>query len=466
MPTTSILRQLVVIGLESVEPIILAALTNRDPLLLIGPHGCGKSWLLNLIAAALGIEHRHYNASLLNFDDLVGYPLPDVSGQLRFIQTPASIWGAQAVFIDEISRCRPEIQNKLFSIVHERRVQGLPLDRLEHRWSAMNPPAGEDDNSSAYSGSEPLDHALADRFAFIVEIPTWERFSESDQLDLIQTENREPSASAGTSLARILPAVRSLASSIRTTHGAELARYIRLVCILLRQAELALSARRAVQLVRNVSAVHAFRQLAQPTASFADSALLALAHSLPQRATGEKVPAHKLLPVHREAWKAAETGPSSPMAALLAEPDVIRRAMLATRISKLKKSEFSGVITDCLTQLPAGARHALAAELFESGSAGRLVAAAASQCAEWYAPIAAPHEIRETVQANGSRHRIWQQVVRKLSELDPGSSETAPATNLLTGLFAAGEFAVEADVDTVLACWSEARQKIAEVPAK
>ena len=177
LSTTSILRQLGVIGLESVEPIILAALANRDPLLLIGPHGCGKSWLLNLIAAALGIEHRHYNASLLNFDDLVGYPLPDASGQLRFIQTPASIWGAQAVFIDEISRCRPEIQNKLFSIVHERRVQGLPLDRLEHRWSAMNPPAAEDDSSSAYAGSEPLDHALADRFAFIVEVPSWEGFS-------------------------------------------------------------------------------------------------------------------------------------------------------------------------------------------------------------------------------------------------------------------------------------------------
>jgi MoxR-like ATPase len=341
LPTTNILRQLGAIGLESVEPIILAALANRDPLLLIGPHGCGKSWLLNLIAAALGIEQRHYNASLLNFDDLVGYPLPDTNGQLRFIQTPASIWGAQAVFIDEISRCRPEIQNKLFSIIHERRVQGLPLERLEHRWSAMNPPAGEDDSSAAYAGSEPLDHALADRFAFIVEVPSWEGFSESDQLDLIRTANAEHSAEAGASLARTLPTVRSLASSIHQAHAAGLARYIRLVCILLRQAGLALSGRRAVQLVRNISAVHAARQLADPAVSFADSALLTLTHSLPQRATGEKIPVHKLLPAHREAWKAAETGPSSPMAALLAEPDLIRRAMLATRIPKLKKSEFS-----------------------------------------------------------------------------------------------------------------------------
>jgi MoxR-like ATPase len=31
------------------------------------------------------------------------------------------------VFIDEISRCRPEVQNKLFSLIHERCVQGLPL---------------------------------------------------------------------------------------------------------------------------------------------------------------------------------------------------------------------------------------------------------------------------------------------------------------------------------------------------
>jgi hypothetical protein len=260
-----------------------------------------------------------------------------------------------------------------------------------------------------------------------------------------------------------LPAVRTLASSIRNAHAAGLARYIRLVCILLRQAEISLSGRRAVQLVRNISAVHAVRQLADPGAPFAESALLALTHSLPQRATGDKIAAHKILPAHREAWKTAETGPSNPMAALLVEPDLVRRAMLAMRIGKLKKSEFSGVITDCLTQLPAGARHAVAAELFESGCAGRLVAAAAAQCAEWYAPIVSPQEIRERVDANGSRHRIWQQVVRALSQLDTGSSETAPASNLLTGLFAAGEFANEADVDSVLALWMEARRHIAEV---
>jgi MoxR-like ATPase len=177
-PPDSLLSQLGIVGMEAVEPAILAALINADPLLLIGPHGVGKSYLLNRLAAALGLSHRHYNASLLSFDDLVGYPLPNAAGALDYIQTPASIWGAQAVFLDEISRCRPEVQNKLFSIVHERRVQGLPLPDLEHRWSAMNPPASGDD-STIYSGSEPLDAALADRFSFVIEIPDWQQLPHS-----------------------------------------------------------------------------------------------------------------------------------------------------------------------------------------------------------------------------------------------------------------------------------------------
>ena len=100
-----ILERLGIVGMETVEPVILAALIQQDPLLLIGPHGTGKSYLLNRLAATLGLRHRHYNASLLNFDDLVGYPLPNGSGGLDYVQTPASIWGAQSVFIDEISRC-------------------------------------------------------------------------------------------------------------------------------------------------------------------------------------------------------------------------------------------------------------------------------------------------------------------------------------------------------------------------
>jgi MoxR-like ATPase len=90
------------VGLDALEPVVLASLATASPLLLIGAHGSAKSLLLERIAQALGLRWRHYNAALVNYDDLVGYPLPDERGQLRFVETPASVWGAQAVFVDEI----------------------------------------------------------------------------------------------------------------------------------------------------------------------------------------------------------------------------------------------------------------------------------------------------------------------------------------------------------------------------
>jgi hypothetical protein len=103
----------------------------------------------------------------------------------------------------------------------------------------------------------------------------------------------------------------------------------------------------------------------------------------------------------------------------------------------------------------------LAAELFESGAAGRLLAAVAEQAAEWYSVVATPQEIHETVQAGGPRHRVWKQAVARLATLDKAEPGTAGATNLLAGLFGRGELASEADVDRVLASWQQARVAIA-----
>ncbi len=74
------LSRLGVYGFDAIEPVILAALVTEDPLLLIGPSGTGKTFLLNTLSEALGLEHRHYNASLISFDDLVGFPFPDKDG--------------------------------------------------------------------------------------------------------------------------------------------------------------------------------------------------------------------------------------------------------------------------------------------------------------------------------------------------------------------------------------------------
>ena len=74
-------------GWEKLEPVILAALASEEPLLLVGRHGAAKSFLLERLAEALELEFRCYNASLLNFDDLVGFPIPTEDKQsLRYIR--------------------------------------------------------------------------------------------------------------------------------------------------------------------------------------------------------------------------------------------------------------------------------------------------------------------------------------------------------------------------------------------
>src|SRR5207249_3377650 len=202
---------------------------------------------------------RHYNASLLNYDDLVGYPLPNGRGGLEFIQTPASIWGANAVFIDEISRCRPDLQNKLFPIIHERRVQGIALDRLVYRWSAMNPPPSEDDDEPTYRGSEALDVALADRFAFVVEMPAWDTFADSDQEQVILATDTPIDLTSAARLRGLLENANLLLPAVRDEYGRQLATYVRLVTGLLARGGLVCSPRRTGMLLRNIAAVHTAR---------------------------------------------------------------------------------------------------------------------------------------------------------------------------------------------------------------
>jgi hypothetical protein len=100
-------------GLDALAPVLVAALATEEPLLLIGPHGTAKTLLLTRVASALGLTTRHYNASLLNFDDLVGFPLPGKNGELEYVKTPAAIWGGRR-HLRRDRRCRPDIQNKLF----------------------------------------------------------------------------------------------------------------------------------------------------------------------------------------------------------------------------------------------------------------------------------------------------------------------------------------------------------------
>jgi len=145
----------------------------------------------------------------------------------------------------------------------------------------------------------------------------------------------------------------------------------------------------------------------------------------------------------------------------MAEPDPLHRALAAVRCASLGKREFSTVVSDCLAALAPGARTALAAHLFESGAAGRLVAAVDEQAATWCAVTATPQSLNETVHAGGPRHRVWKEVLSLLARLDPHDPETPPATNLLVGLFASSELTAKGDPSRVLDAWQTARRAIA-----
>ncbi|MBP3407151.1 MAG: MoxR family ATPase [Kiritimatiellae bacterium] len=299
-------------GWKRSEAVLLAALLSEEPLLLVGAHGCAKSFVLERLAEALGMEFRSYNASLINYDDLVGVPLPDATRtKLEYLSSPESIWDAEVVFMDEISRTRPELQNKLFPIIYEKRVQGRPLSRLVYRWAAMNPPPTDDEldeGGALYLGSEPLDAALADRFPYIMSVPDWD--------DLTSAEQKKVLADQFAGRHEFPVAIRELVAEARKRYEElvpeltpRLTPYIVTLVPKLHAAKYDVSTRRATMLLRCAIAVHAAREvlamhsghagrvtlpdgdgrgmrLACPPPELYDSVRLALLNTLPDRGAG------------------------------------------------------------------------------------------------------------------------------------------------------------------------------------
>ena len=437
-----VLARLGIFGYERVEPAILAALATEKPLLLVGPHGTAKSLLLERLAAALGLEHRHYNASLLNFDDLVGYPYPtEDRSELRYVQTPGTIWGAQSVFLDEISRCRPELQNKLFPIIHECRIQGLRLPHLRYRWAAMNPPATEEDDP--YRGSEPLDAALADRFPFVVEVPALQDLDDDAQRAIIAGRGSDSDCSEAVRAAVL--DVRSGIDRLRAAHGTRLVEWVRVLAPLLATAELPISPRRAAMLFEAALAV----QAAQPKAGLGDSAFLALRCGLPHIASGKPISAVTLLGAHRQAWTITEPTTAPSESAILREPDAVRRVGIAIRCGS---ASTSVLVLDAWAGLAPWEQRTLAATLFPVARERLdLTAVAFDTLAEAYAPLEDDRERRHMFDRRGPQFARWKDATTEIARL-PKSDRA-----LRNLLYALVEQNVGFDAATVAARYREWR---------
>ena len=295
------LPDLGVYGFDRYEPVILASLVTEDPMLLIGRSGTGKTFLLNSLSEALGLEHRHYNASLISFDDLVGFPYPDSeNSSVRFLETPATVWSAESVLIDEISRCKPEHQNRLFSLVHERRVQGIALTKLRYRWAAMNPAASDQSDMESYTGSEPLDPALADRFALFVRAVDWDDLNEEERTAVTSPAGEGKVArDNGRLRARVEECRRQFVEQVESCPPGILD-YVTTVVTALNGAKVRISPRRARLMARSLLAATLVKGGFQEKI-----ARLVLECSLPHATWGVEVGKNILDAAHRLAWEAA-----------------------------------------------------------------------------------------------------------------------------------------------------------------
>lgn len=379
--TTEILRNpsitatLYVHGWQHLDAVLLAALATEFPVLLIGPHGTAKTLLVERIAQALDLEFRHYNASLLNYDDLVGIPIPEEDqDSLRFITTPGAIWDAQFVFFDEISRCRPDLQNKLFPIIHERRVVGMKLNDLQYRWAAMNPPSPDNPDLEAsgntlYLGSEPLDPALTDRFPFILPVPNWQDLSREDRRELLS--QRAFSSSNGTvdSLAKPLTSLvdecRERMAEVEDEVAEVLVDYMISVMDLLEKARLGQSPRRARMLVQSIVAIHTARLILEgDDIDMSDSAELALLYGLPHNATEVPPSPASIVATHKQAWEITYMLDDEVWRQILEEQDPIKRVLLGDEL-ELSDEDLARLVTQALAATETESRKAsLATAMF------------------------------------------------------------------------------------------------------
>lgn len=439
---TGALGALGILGWHALEPVVIAALATEEPVLLIGPHGTAKSLLLNRLAWALGLRHRHYNASLLNFDDLVGYPVPSEDRtRLVYIPTASSVWDAESVLFDEISRCRIDLQNKLFPIIHERVVQGLELPRLRYRWAAMNPPAppdsedDQDDDVDIYRGSEPLDPALADRFPFVLEAPDFRSMTEVERRAVIGGGAGQPGADAAARLRLEVETARRCLPAVREQLCAAACDYVAALLPLLEKLRRRVSPRRARYLHDAVIAVHAARLCADARCDPGESAYLALRCGLPHPAAGRPLDGARVLAAHRQAWALAGLPRTDPARMVLSEPDPVRRVALGLRVG-LGARELSTFILDAYAELQPARRVAFAAALYPVVCTRvDLTAAAFEALAEVQAGIEDPRERNHDLVPGSRRFELWRSVTHSLAALRKGTVVDRTLHNVLLVAF-------------------------------
>jgi hypothetical protein len=169
MQIGSYIESLGIIGWDSIEPVIFAALKTRTPINLIGDKGTSKTGFTAIISRAVQgkrCKYQTYDTPNVTIDNVTGFlNLKKMEeGTVDFVKTGTSMWDKTAVTWDEISRANPMIQGKLLEAVRKATVHGLPTD-VEFTFATCNPPR-KTANSVGHD-TYFLSEALAGRFVHI-----------------------------------------------------------------------------------------------------------------------------------------------------------------------------------------------------------------------------------------------------------------------------------------------------------
>lgn len=171
---------------SNIIPQAEAYLDSNFNVLLIGPHGTGKTQSILDLCDQRNMKFKYFSCSTLDpYTDLVGVPMPkmycekdgvyydntqnkcpECNGQLvealKMVR-PREVDEAEFIFFDEFNRADPKTLNAIFEIIQFKSINGEPLKNLKACWAAMNPPNGE-------YAVEDVDPALLDRFHVYIEV--------------------------------------------------------------------------------------------------------------------------------------------------------------------------------------------------------------------------------------------------------------------------------------------------------
>jgi energy-coupling factor transporter ATP-binding protein EcfA2 len=189
----SIFKDLGIYGVSDInETCLLTGLLLGEPVMIIGRPGTGKTELIRVIGAALRehsktltknpdewFSYQVYDASKLNFEDLVGFPDPNALRESRmdFIKSPQTIWNKDMVCFDEANRCVKERQSNLFEIIRNRCCNGIDTG-IKFVFGTMNPYGDV--------GTQEMSSALVDRHNLFLYFDDFLQMKDEEKFDIIQ----------------------------------------------------------------------------------------------------------------------------------------------------------------------------------------------------------------------------------------------------------------------------------------